>query len=738
MALKFVQTQAITLLTGLSAAGTSAIVTPYPRDIQTNKKLVYSDFGDTPGITINPKIPGYEEICTFTGLTDNGDGTGTLTGLTRNLIGQSPYTTPGTGKQHGATAVVVFSDNPQMYARLAAMENDNTYSGLQTFTQLPVSTGGNATSGTQLVTYAQALALATGTASINRVVVAGTAGETLTAGNLVYLKIADGRWWLCDADTAATVDNIIMGIAQGAGTAGNAVTSGVLLFGLDSNQTGLTTNTAYYASNTAGAISSSVGTVVVSVGISQSTTSIIFYPRYNQQLTEDQQDALLGTSGIPSNTNRYVTDADTSGTGAVQRASLLANKVDAKSTFTAGAAITAGQALHVSSYAQSDGGITLDVQSATAYGSTTNQSMSFTVGNNSNRVLLVAITAASAPSGVTYNGVAMTLVDSQAYGTGSQILYVYRLIAPATGANNIVVTGTSIGGIAGASYYNVDQTTPIDASSKGNSTAGSTTLALTSVTQGAFFHSFYGQGGLSGITTVTTTVDGKYVKAGSSTTVKVANGSNPYLASSSVGKANEVQALSLTSTQVSGSGTPTEAMMNIALRPATAVSIGVVPTNSSAVTLNEPLIDFVGFADSSVAVGASVSVTTSGVVTGLSGLTPGKRYYVQDTNGTLGTSRGTYGKEVGKALTATTLLIAPNKTMGAMITKVTAYQYTAETDGTLTAVGTNAGTLSIVSDGITITNTGTGTSGSTVTMPVSRGKTYTITGNSAVYFTPLQ
>lgn len=139
MSLKFVQTPPIALYTGMSAAATSCVVTPYPRDIQTNTKLTFADFGTTPSFTVDPKISGYEEICTFTGLTDNGDETGTLTGLTRNLIGQSPYTTPGTGRQHGAGAVIVFSDNPQMYSRLAAKENDEIITGLWTFSQFPIT-----------------------------------------------------------------------------------------------------------------------------------------------------------------------------------------------------------------------------------------------------------------------------------------------------------------------------------------------------------------------------------------------------------------------------------------------------------------------------------------------------------------------------------------------------------------------------------------------------------------------
>lgn len=215
------------------------------------------------------------------------------------------------------TTVLIGADVPQFMFLLANLTNNQTFTGLNIFTILPESTGGFATTGNQLVTYAQALALATGTAQINRIVVAGNAGEVVAAGNLLYLDVADGEWKKCDADTAASVDNIILGIAQGAGTDGVAITNGVLLFGLDSNQTGLTNNTAYYASNTAGAISSTPGTTEVSVGISRSTTSLLFYPRYNQQLTEDQQDALLGPAGLtpPTANNAYETENDTT-TGA--------------------------------------------------------------------------------------------------------------------------------------------------------------------------------------------------------------------------------------------------------------------------------------------------------------------------------------------------------------------------------------------------------------------------------------
>jgi hypothetical protein len=154
----------------------------------------------------------------------------------------------------------------------------------------------------------------------------------------------------------------LLAIAQGAGTAGNAITDGVLLFGMDTNQTGLSAGSTYYASNTAGAISSTPGTVEVTIGQANSTTDLYFSPRYNQQLTEDQQDALGGTSGTPSATNKFVTNDDTSATAIADKvirwnpsgayptgdASNLTGVALSKGSYTASGAIAQNDTVYVS------------------------------------------------------------------------------------------------------------------------------------------------------------------------------------------------------------------------------------------------------------------------------------------------------------------------------------------------------------------------------------------------------
>lgn len=232
-----------------------------------------------------------------------------VTSITRGISYADGVTALSANKfAHRRGANVKITDYPIIQILKAQNNGDATFPN-----PLQYASGVGPTASSDLTDKEYVLSVVSGgTVSFEKVVVAGTAGETLVAGNLVYLKSSDNRWWLTDADTASTVENVILGISQGAGTAGGAVTGGVLTSGIDSNQSGLSASTIYYASNTAGALSSSAGTKEVTIGISLSTTSIAFAPRYNQNLTEDEQDAIAGTTGTPSSTNKFITQQNTS------------------------------------------------------------------------------------------------------------------------------------------------------------------------------------------------------------------------------------------------------------------------------------------------------------------------------------------------------------------------------------------------------------------------------------------
>ena len=95
-------------------------------------------------------------------------------------------------------------------------------------------------------------------------------------------------------------------------------------------------------------------------------------------------------------------------------------------------------------------------------------------------------------------------------------------------------------------------------------------------------------------------------------------------------------------------------LMYVEMVPATGSSYTAWRSDANVVGLHW----FHGFAITDAAsAGNNVDVQTDGVISGLTGLAPRKKYYVSDTVGTLSTSVGTYEVGVGEALSETTLLI---------------------------------------------------------------------------------
>jgi hypothetical protein len=94
-------------------------------------------------------------------------------------------------------------------------------------------------------------------------------------------------------------------------------------------------------------------------------------------------------------------------------------------------------------------------------GSATSLTYSYSVGTNSNRLLLVNLvgdTSVDDISSVTYAGVSMTLI-TKVQTPGDRWHYLYYLLAPASGTNNVVVTAAGSHYLISeaASWYNVTQ-----------------------------------------------------------------------------------------------------------------------------------------------------------------------------------------------------------------------------------------------------------------------------------------
>lgn len=125
--------------------------------------------------------------------------------------------------------------------------------------------------------------------------------------------------------------------------------------------------------------------------------------------------------------------------------------------------------------------ISYDTTSTTS-GVDSSFTFSHSTASNGNRLLIVAISWQSntvTVSSVTYNSVSMTSVGASIDLTSTDPdihTQLFRLIAPSTGANNVVVTfsGSTNAEISSSTFYGVNQTTPLGtlggASSNGSST----------------------------------------------------------------------------------------------------------------------------------------------------------------------------------------------------------------------------------------------------------------------------
>lgn len=130
--------------------------------------------------------------------------------------------------------------------------------------------------------------------------------------------------------------------------------------------------------------------------------------------------------------------------------------------------------------------VTLDTTTSSNGASSTSWTFSHTC-SGSDRVLLVGFfkfASGDSVTGVTYGGVAMTQLGKRA-ADASGYIYLYGLVNPATGANNVVATSSASVEWYGeaVSYNGVNQTTPfpdtaVTSTSTGTSFTGTITTTV--------------------------------------------------------------------------------------------------------------------------------------------------------------------------------------------------------------------------------------------------------------------
>jgi hypothetical protein len=128
-----------------------------------------------------------------------------------------------------------------------------------------------------------------------------------------------------------------------------------------------------------------------------------------------------------------------------------------------------------------------DASAGNKVSSGSSNSWSHTVGNFSNRILLVWVDTGLGVSGVTFNGVALTQLAVVNYNSNNEHLYLFYLLNPPVGTYTVAVTASGTTYIVGLSesYYNAAQSGSFGtvASNAGSGTASSNTVASTSTSQ---------------------------------------------------------------------------------------------------------------------------------------------------------------------------------------------------------------------------------------------------------------
>jgi hypothetical protein len=224
-----------------------------------------------------------------------------LTGI--SSISRQGVATTGFANYHRRGASVQITDWAVLYRVVA-----NLTGVLNLDSGVPLSYDGTPALGSsnQLATVQYVLDHINGGAvSFNAEIVAGMAGETLTTGQWVYLKVADGRWYKTAANDITKCLGVRVGKALGAGSAGGAISGGVFVSGLETTGT-YTAFTTYYLSDTAGALATSAGTNSVAVGTSDGNSKLLV-----SVISKSNLNALAGSVGTPSTANAFITQQGT-------------------------------------------------------------------------------------------------------------------------------------------------------------------------------------------------------------------------------------------------------------------------------------------------------------------------------------------------------------------------------------------------------------------------------------------
>ncbi len=122
------------LKNSISSTASSITLTSFKEPVsQTPYTMTYLNTTIMYG-TIEPLNPDKSEFVSFTGITQNSDGTATLTGVSRGLARSYPYTASTTHAQtHPGQSIFILSDTPQLFNTYLNAADTETITGDWTY-----------------------------------------------------------------------------------------------------------------------------------------------------------------------------------------------------------------------------------------------------------------------------------------------------------------------------------------------------------------------------------------------------------------------------------------------------------------------------------------------------------------------------------------------------------------------------------------------------------------------------
>lgn len=255
--------------------------------------------------------------------------------------------------------------------------------------------------------------------------VSGTAGETVTTGQVVAIKDADGEWYKADAD-AATIRPAV-GIV-GSKTGGDGQTIEVILEGVLTGWSSLSEGTPGYLSETPGAVTQSAPSWVQQVGVALSTTD--YYFNFKNYFDSSALTALGVLSGATPIIMEGATANDHETTIAVtdptaDRTVTIPNRTGQVQMASAGSALTPGAAV----------ALTVGLSNVYTDTPTDNEDQTITfsgAGTAGDEITIIFTTAGTADEVITFHATLVSSTGTLTCGTTAARYYVIRFISDGT------------------------------------------------------------------------------------------------------------------------------------------------------------------------------------------------------------------------------------------------------------------------------------------------------------------